>query len=118
MPESTNSRSTSRSRRATRGTRGTGAGRRTSSSPVAVAKSGAQISDELTERLAREAEAGYDLSRGRRIGRKSLSGASGRSPRLNVRTPVDLYEKALAKATREGKTVSQLAREALEKYVK
>jgi hypothetical protein len=49
--------------------------------------------------------------------RKSLGGGSGRSPRLNIRTPVDLYERALAKATKEGKTVSQLAREALEKYV-
>jgi hypothetical protein len=117
MPESTSSRSSRSSRRATRGTRRTRPGRRTSSPPVAVAKSGAPITEELAERLATEAEAGYDLSRGQRIGRKSLRGGSGRSPRLNVRTPVDLYEKALAKATREGKTVSQLAREALEKYV-
>jgi len=114
MPESTSSRS-KRSRRVTRGTR---AGRRTSSPPVAVAKLGAPITEELAEQLAREAEAGYDLSRGRRIGRKSLDGGNGRSPRLNIRTPVDLYEKALAKATSEGKTVSQLAREALERYVK
>ena len=118
MPESTNSRSKRRSRRATRGTEATPRRRRTSSLPVTVAKSGAPITEELAEGLAKEAEAGYDLSRGRRIGRKSLSGASGRSPRLNIRTPADLYEKALAKATREGKTVSQLAREALEKYVK
>jgi hypothetical protein len=85
---------------------------------VAVAKSGAPITEELAERLAREAEGGYDLSRGRKIGRKSLSGGGGRSPRLNIRTPVDLYEKALAKATKEGKTLSQLAREALEKHLK
>lgn len=39
-------------------------------------------------------------------------------PTLNIRTSADLYEQTLAKATREGKTVSQLAREALEKYVK
>jgi hypothetical protein len=117
MPESTSSRSNRSSRRATRGTRGTRRGR-TTSRPIAVAKSGTPITEELAERLAREAEAGYDLSRGSRIGRKSLGGGSGRSPRLNVRTPVDLYEKALARATREGKTVSQLAREALEAYVK
>jgi hypothetical protein len=118
MPESTSNRSKSSSRRATRGARGTRAGRRSSAPPVAVAKSGAPITEEVAEQLAKEAEAGYDLSQGRRIGRKSLGGGSGRSPRLNVRTPADLYEKALAKATREGKTVSQLAREALEKYVK
>jgi len=83
-----------------------------------VTKSGTTVTDELAERLSREAEEGYDLSRGRLIGRKSLSGGSGRSPRLNIRTSVDLYERAMAAAVREGKTVSQLAREALEKYVK
>lgn len=118
MPESKTDRSSRSSRRATRGTGRTRPRRRTSSQPVAVTKSGAPITDELAERLAREAEAGYDLSQGRRIGRKSLGGGSGRSPRLNIRTPLELYEKALAKATREGKSVSQLAREALEKYVK
>lgn len=118
MPESTNNRRNRSTRRATRPTRATRRPRQTSSSPVPTAKSGAPITEELAERLAREAEAGYDLSRGRRIGRKSLSGGRGRSPRLNIRTPVDLYERALAKATQEGKTVSELAREALEKYVK
>ncbi|MBV8990562.1 MAG: hypothetical protein JO372_18585 [Solirubrobacterales bacterium] len=82
-----------------------------------MSKSGTPITEELAEQLAKEAEAGYDLSGTSPVGRKSLSGGSGRSPRLNVRTTVDLYEKALAKAKREGKTVSQLAREALEKYV-
>lgn len=100
-------------KRATRTTRS----RRSRSPVIAVSKSGTPITEELADQLAKEAEAGYDLSRGRQVGRKSLSG-SGRSPRLNVRTPADLYEKALAKATREGKTVSQLAREALERYVK
>src|SRR5260370_28240606 len=118
MPERTSSRKNRSSRRATRVTRATRRPRQTASPPVAVAKSGAPITEELAERLAREAEAGYDLSRGRRIGRKSLSGGGGRSPRLTLPTPVDLYERALAKATQEGKTVSQLAREALEKYVK
>jgi predicted HicB family RNase H-like nuclease len=70
------------------------------------------ITEELADQLAREAE------RGRRVGRKSLGGGSGHSPRLNFRTTVDLYERAAARALREGKTVSQLAREALEKFVK
>lgn len=118
MTERTSSRSKRSSRRAMRGGRTTRARKQSSSRPVAVAKSGTPITEELAERLAREADAGYDLSRGRQIGRKSLSGGTGRSPRLNIRTPVDLYERALAKATQEGKTISQLAREALEKYVK
>lgn len=118
MPKSTSSPSKRSPRRTTRGTQATRRRTRTTSKPIAVAKSGVPVTDELAERLAGEAEAGYDLSRGQRIGRKSLSGGSGRSPRLNIRTPIDLYEKALAKATKEGKTVSELAREALEKYVK
>lgn len=125
MPERTTKRSNSRSRtttgRAARATKRSAQARKGASSrrPVPVAsKSGATVTDELAGRLAREAESGYDLTRGRRIGRRSLSGDGGRSPRLNIRTPVDLYERAMAAAIREGKTVSQLAREALEKYVK
>jgi hypothetical protein len=76
------------------------------------------ITKELADQLATEAERGYDLSLGQRVGRKSLAGGSGQSPRLNFRTTVDLYERAAARALREGKTVSQLAREALENFVK
>jgi hypothetical protein len=117
MPERTTKRTSPSSRTTERGARARRARRAPSSRKVAVAKSGTIITEELAERLADEAEAGYDLSRGREVGRKSLSGGSGRSPRLNIRTPVDLYERAVAKAAREGKSVSQLAREALEKYV-
>lgn len=45
-------------------------------------------------------------------------GGNGPSPRLNFRTTPDLYDRAVARARREGKTVSQIAREALEKFVK
>jgi hypothetical protein len=88
--------------------------------PASVPKSkrGVSITEELADRLATEAEAGYDLSRGRRVGRKSLAGGSGRSPRLNFRTTDELYERASAYAQREGKTVSEIAREALERFVK
>ena len=51
-------------------------------------------------------------------GRKSLAGGAGRSPRLNFRITPDLYERASKRAQREDKTVSELAREALERYVK
>jgi hypothetical protein len=88
-----------------------------SRSTTPIAKSGRPVTDELADRLATEAEAGYDLSRGRQVGRKSLAGGRGQSPRVNIRTTLDLYERALARAVREGKTLSQLARDALEKYV-
>jgi hypothetical protein len=92
--------------------------RRVSRSTAPISKSGVPITDELADQLAREAEEGYDLSRGRRVGRRSLAGGSGQSPRLNFRTTLDLYERAAARARHEGKTVSQIAREALEKFVK
>lgn len=82
------------------------------------AKSGAPITDELAERLADEAEAGYELSPAKRVGRKSLAGADGASPRVNFRMTTELQAQAEARAAREGKTISQIAREALEQYVK
>lgn len=81
-----------------------------------VSKSGAAITEELAEQLADEAEQGYDLTRGRRVGRPSLAGA-GVSPRVNFRTTRSLHERARRVAIREGKTISALAREALERYV-
>jgi hypothetical protein len=80
-------------------------------------KSGVPITDELAEQLAAEAEAGYDLTQGRRVGRKSLAGGSGRSPRVNVRLTAQLAERARARAEKEGKTLSEIARDALEAYV-
>jgi len=84
---------------------------------LGVAKDGTPITEELTEELAREAEAGYDLSRARRVGRRSLAGGAGRSPRLNIRITPDLHANASERARREGKSLSQLARDALEEYV-
>jgi len=48
----------------------------------------------------------------RKPGRPSL--AKGRSPAVAFRLPRELRQKAEAVAEREGKTISQLAREALE----
>ena len=80
-------------------------------------KSGTPITDKLADQLADEAEAGYDLSRGRRVGRKSLAGGVGHSPRVNVRMTVELAQRARERAEREGKTLSEIARDALEAYV-
>jgi hypothetical protein len=81
-------------------------------------KSGTLITDELAERLADEAQAGYELTPDKRVGRKSLGGGAGKSPRVNFRMTTELQARAQLRATREGKTVSQIAREALETYVK
>ena len=124
MPERTTKRAAQRPRtantRASRSAAGSkeSRGRRASRSAAPSSKSGGPITDQLAGELAREAEECYDLSRGRRVGRKSLAGAAGHSPRLNFRTTPDLYERAAARAHREGKTVSQIAREALEKFIK
>lgn len=84
---------------------------------LGTARDGTPITEQLAEQLAREAEAGYDLSKARRVGRKSLAGGQGRSPRVHFRLRPDLYQHATKRAEREGKTLSELAREALEQYV-
>ena len=81
-------------------------------------KSGVPITDQLAEQLADEAEAGYDPTPSKRVGRKSLAGADGASPRVNFRMTAELQARAQALAEKEGKTISDIAREALEQYVK
>lgn len=49
-----------------------------------------------------------------RGGRPSLTGDAAVSPRVSFRVTPDVRDRAAAVAEREGKTVSQLAREALE----
>lgn len=79
-----------------------------------VTESGAQITEEMADQLADEAERGYEL-RGR--GRPSLSGSPAESPQVSFRLPAAVREEAARRAAAEGKTVSQLAREALERYL-
>lgn len=91
---------------------------RTASNPrPTLSKSGVPLTNELIAKLADEAERGYDLSRARRVGRPSLGRGSGASPRVNVRMSPGLHARANELAAREGKTLSQIAREALERYV-
>jgi predicted HicB family RNase H-like nuclease len=79
--------------------------------------SGETVTSELVEQLAAEAEAGYDLTRAkkRRVGRPSLG--RGPSPRVSFRVAPTTYRRARQKAAAEKKTVSELARTALEQYV-
>jgi predicted HicB family RNase H-like nuclease len=54
----------------------------------------------------------------RKAGRPSLTGEAAISPRVSFRLTPDVRDRAAAIAEREGKTISQLAREALEARVK
>ncbi len=53
----------------------------------------------------------------RRVGRPSLTGEAAVSPRITFRITPAVRDRAAAIAAHEGKTVSQLAREALEACV-
>lgn len=81
-------------------------------------KSGVEITPEIADALADEAERGYDLSKAERrfVGRPSLSG-NGTSPRMSFRITPELYLAMEKRAEKEGRSVSDLAREAVARYV-
>ncbi len=81
-------------------------------------RSGTELTDELIEALADEAERGYDLTKARRerVGRPAL-GAAGASPRVQVRVDPKLASALKARARREKRSVSQIARTALDEYL-
>nr|HET7120918.1 ribbon-helix-helix domain-containing protein [Solirubrobacterales bacterium] len=83
-----------------------------------ITPAGTVITQEVAEELAEEAERGYDLEHLERrfVGRPSL-GQSGVSPRVSFRAPSDLYDAAWKRADKEGRSLSDLAREALERYL-
>jgi hypothetical protein len=83
-----------------------------------VTASGRVITEEIAEEIAEEAERGYDLSKAKfvLVGRPSLSG-DGTSPRMSFRVATPLYETVKKRAEEEGRSVSDLAREALLRYV-
>jgi Ribbon-helix-helix protein, copG family len=80
--------------------------------------SGEVLTDEDIEALADEAERGHDLARTTKVtvGRPSL-GARGISPRVQVRVDRDLAEALRARARKEHRSVSEIARTALREYV-
>lgn len=67
---------------------------------------GTRLTPELAEQLVEEVRRGG--------GRPSLSGKATRSPQIAFRVPPQVRDRAAEVAADEGKTVSQLAREALE----
>ncbi len=84
-----------------------------------VKETGVVLTDEMIEALADEAEKGYDLSCSEivRVGRPPLGAGESESPRITIRTEPLLNKAVRARAAAEGRSVSDLARVALEKYV-
>lgn len=82
-------------------------------------KSGRVMSGADIERLADRAEAGFDISTWTpRRGRPSLTIGGEHSPRIAVRVPQDLRQRAMARAAIEGRTMSEVVRDLLESYVR
>jgi len=82
-------------------------------------KDGTKLTRKVIKALVAEAEAGYDLSKAEvvRIGPGRPSLGEGESPRITYRVAPALFESAKKKAASEGRTVSEVAREALQRYV-
>jgi predicted HicB family RNase H-like nuclease len=79
-------------------------------------KDGRRLTNELAEQLAEEALA--DARRRNLVpGRKSLSGGTVHSPRVQFRVPDSLRAAAEQRAAEKGVSLSELAREALEHYL-
>ena len=81
-------------------------------------KDGTPIDDDVVEKLADEAEAGYDLDeiRRRRSGGRPAMG-SGPASVESVRLDPELKKELLLRASRDGVSVSEVIREALRTYV-
>ena len=85
---------------------------------------GATLTEEDAQKLADKFEAEEivpakaDLLFPRRAGRPSLTGMSADSPQVSFRVSPEIREQAQKAASKQGKTVSALAREALESYLR
>jgi Ribbon-helix-helix protein, copG family len=84
-----------------------------------ITPSGEEITEEMAEKIADEVESEDEVvwARRRFVGRPSLDG-NGVSPRVSFRIPTELYEAVQVRANKERRTVSDITREALEKFLK
>jgi hypothetical protein len=82
-------------------------------------KSGRVLTDDTVDELGRRLEEGYEPGqlRPRKAGRPPL-GDEHPSPRIQVRVSHRLYVSVSQRARQEGKTMSALVRQLLEKYEK
>jgi predicted HicB family RNase H-like nuclease len=83
-------------------------------------RSGRTLSEDDIERLAAEVEKGLDLSGWKtRRGRPPLDAATGEhAPRIAVRVPADVHRRVVARAAREGRSMSEVVRDLLEGYAR
>ncbi len=92
-----------------------------SSAEPFVTKSGETITEEIADKLAREAEAGYDIDP-RQVrpgpGRKSLAGGAGKSPAIQLRLAPDVYERVRAAADEAGESLSDFVRDAIDRQLR
>jgi predicted HicB family RNase H-like nuclease len=86
---------------------------------LGVTRGGTVITEELAEQWAEEFERNppdpSEFER-RYVGRPSL-GQAGQSPRVSFRASPKLFKAAWKRADAEGRSLSSLAREALERYL-
>jgi hypothetical protein len=83
-----------------------------------VTRSGQVLTDEVAEKLADEIESDREVrwARRRPVGRPSLNG-DGITLKVSFRIPTALYEELQERANQERRTVSDITREALEKFL-
>ena len=87
---------------------------------LGVTPSGTVITEELAEKWAEEIERNPpdpSVFKRRYVGRPSL-GNAGQSLRVSFRASPELFKAAWQQADKEGRSLSSLAREALERYLK
>jgi hypothetical protein len=75
-------------------------------------RQGRRVTDDYAERAAEEA------LRLVRPGRPALGAVGERSPRVSFRVPEQTRRRAEERAAQEGRSVSDIAREALERYLR
>lgn len=82
-------------------------------------KNGTAITDEMVEKMADEAEEGYDVDEieRRRTGGRPAMG-SGPATVESVRLDPELKRELLLRASKDGISVSEVIREALRTYVR
>lgn len=79
-------------------------------------KAGIELTDDVLDRMATEAEHGLDITLRRRPGRPAMG--SGPADSLPVRLDPELRQALDERATAENTTASDVVREALRRYLK
>jgi hypothetical protein len=86
---------------------------------LGITRSGLVITEKVAEEMAEDIEKNPpdpSTLRRRYVGRPSL-GPNGLSPRVSFRVSPELHKAAWARADKEGRSLSDLAREAFTKYM-